>query len=73
MGGLAFSVEGTIKLQDRVWPRVNLINNCFLPGPDSTAQAGCVFPADPDKGTKVFLSGNIGPYSPPIPATNGPT
>lgn len=44
--------------------RVNLINNCFIPGPDSTAKAGCVFPADPDKGTKLFLSGNIGPYSP---------
>ncbi len=44
--------------------RVNLVNNCFLPGPDSTAEAGCVFPADPDKGTKVFLSGNMAPYSP---------
>ncbi|MHB8901052.1 MAG: hypothetical protein ACYC6Y_20070, partial [Thermoguttaceae bacterium] len=25
---------------------------------------GCVFPADPDQGTKVFLSGNLAPYSP---------
>jgi hypothetical protein len=44
--------------------RVNLVNNGFLPGPDSTPKSGCVFPAHPDKATKVYLSGNIGPYSP---------
>lgn len=44
--------------------RVNLVNNCFVPGADSTTRTGCVFPADLEKGTKVFLSGNIGPYTP---------
>lgn len=43
---------------------VNLINNCFLPGPDSAPAKGCVFPADPEKGTQVYLSGNITPQSP---------
>jgi hypothetical protein len=43
--------------------RVNLVNNWFLPGADSTPQSGCVFPADPDKGAKVYLSGNVGPFT----------
>jgi len=46
--------------------RVNMVNNWFLPGADSTPKTGCIFPADPDKGTKVYLSGNIGPYTPTI-------
>jgi pectate lyase len=43
--------------------RVDFINNCFLAGADSAPKDGFAFPADLDKGTKVYLSGNIGPYS----------
>lgn len=44
--------------------RVNLVNNCFIPGPDTTAEEGCIFPADVDAGTSVYLEGNIGPHTP---------
>jgi pectate lyase len=44
--------------------QVNLVNNWFLPGADSTPKSGCVFPADLEEGTKVYLSGNVGPYTP---------
>ncbi len=44
--------------------RVNLVGNSFIAGPDSAPQAGCIFPAGPDKGTQVFLSANTGPHTP---------
>ncbi len=44
--------------------RVNLVNNAFIPGPQSTATQGCILPDDPAKGTKVYLVGNIGPFTP---------
>jgi pectate lyase len=44
--------------------RVNLVNNTFLPGPQSAAAKGYVFPNDADQGTKVYLAGNVGPYTP---------
>jgi len=44
--------------------RVNFVNNTFVPGPQSTADQGCILPEDPDKGTKVHLAGNIGPFTP---------
>jgi pectate lyase len=44
--------------------RVNFVNNAFIPGPQSTATQACILPEDPDKGTKVYLAGNIGPFTP---------
>lgn len=44
--------------------RVNLVNNYFIAGPQSAGEKGCVFPSHLDKGTRVHLSGNIGPFSP---------
>ncbi|NQT51583.1 hypothetical protein HQ576_06015 [bacterium] len=44
--------------------RVNLVNNAFIPGPQSTATEGCVLPEDPAKGTKVHLAGNTTPLTP---------
>jgi len=44
--------------------RVNFVNNAFVPGPQSTADQGCILPEDPAKGTKVYLAGNIGPFTP---------
>ncbi|MBM4035309.1 MAG: hypothetical protein FJ291_26490 [Planctomycetes bacterium] len=44
--------------------RVNLVNNAFIPGPQSTATQACILPDDPAKGTKVYLAGNIGPFTP---------
>jgi len=57
-----WQVNNAAKLESGA--QVNLVNNWFLPGPDSAPAAGCVFPQDPEKGTKVYLSGNLGPYSP---------
>jgi pectate lyase len=44
--------------------RVNLVNNVFIPGPQSTDTQACILPEDPAKGTQVYLDGNIGPFSP---------
>ncbi|MDH7568395.1 MAG: hypothetical protein QHJ73_02245 [Armatimonadota bacterium] len=44
--------------------RVNLVNNCFIAGPQSAPDKGYVFPGDADQGTRVYLSGNIGPQTP---------
>lgn len=44
--------------------RVNLVNNVFIPGPQSAATQGCILPEDPGRGTKVYLAGNIGPLTP---------
>ncbi len=43
---------------------VNLINNLFIPGPQSAETQGCILPEDPGKGTQVYLQGNIGPFTP---------
>lgn len=43
---------------------VNFVNNAFLPGPQSTADQGCILPEDPAKGTKVHLAGNLAPLTP---------
>ena len=44
--------------------RVNLVNNAFVPGPQSAADQGCILPEDPAKGSRVYLAGNIGPFTP---------
>jgi len=44
--------------------RANLVNNCFIAGPQSLPSKGCIFPADADKGTKVYVAGNVGPLTP---------
>ena len=44
--------------------RANLVNNAFIPGPQSTAAQGCILPEDPAKGTKVHLAGNLTPLTP---------
>ncbi len=44
--------------------RVNLVNNMFIPGPQSAADQGAVLPEDPDQGTKVYLAGNVSPLTP---------
>ena len=44
--------------------RVNLINNVYIPGPQSADTQGCILPEDPAKGTQVYLEGNIGPFTP---------
>jgi hypothetical protein len=44
--------------------RVNFVNNVFVPGPQSTAIQACILPEDPDKGTRIYLAGNITPLTP---------
>ena len=44
--------------------RVNLVNNIFIPGADTHAADGCIFPADAGHGTKVYVAGNTGPMTP---------
>ncbi|HUT36924.1 MAG TPA: hypothetical protein VNE39_25805 [Planctomycetota bacterium] len=44
--------------------RANLVNNAFIPGPQSTAAQACILPDDPAKGTKVYLAGNLGTLTP---------
>lgn len=44
--------------------KVNLVNNWFLPGADSKPTDGCIFPQNPELGTQLYLSGNVGPYTP---------
>ncbi|UCF16891.1 MAG: hypothetical protein JSW59_05415, partial [Phycisphaerales bacterium] len=39
--------------------RVNFVHNSYIPGPQSTATEGCILPEDPDKGTQLYLAGNI--------------
>jgi pectate lyase len=57
-----WSVNNAAKLEKGA--RVNLVGNSFIPGPQSAGPKGCIFPADADKGTKLFLAGNIGPFTP---------
>jgi len=44
--------------------RVNLVNNTYVAGPQSAGKKGCVFPGEADKGTRVYLSGNVTPLTP---------
>jgi hypothetical protein len=44
--------------------RVNLINNVFIPGPQSADTQGCILPEDPAKETQVYLEVNVGPFTP---------
>jgi hypothetical protein len=44
--------------------RVNFVNNVYIAGPQSTTTEGCILPEDPDKGTKLYLVGNITPLTP---------
>jgi pectate lyase len=44
--------------------RVNFVNNAFIPGPQSTATQACILPEDPDRGTRIYLAGNITPLTP---------
>jgi len=44
--------------------RVNFVHNAYIPGPQSTTTEGCILPEDPDKGTKLYLAGNITPLTP---------
>ncbi|MBI3946864.1 MAG: hypothetical protein HY321_13150 [Armatimonadetes bacterium] len=44
--------------------KVNLVGNSFIPGPQSAPSKGCVFPAGAERGTKVYLAGNVGPFTP---------
>ena len=43
---------------------VNIVNNCFIPGPESSAGSGCIFPDNPEQGTLIYAAGNIGPRTP---------
>ncbi|MBM3878985.1 MAG: hypothetical protein FJ387_04600 [Verrucomicrobia bacterium] len=44
--------------------RVNLVNNTFIAGPQSTATEACILPEDPDQGTQLHLAGNVTPLTP---------
>ena len=44
--------------------RANLVGNTYVAGPDSAPAEGCVFVDDAPQGTRVYLEGNIGPFSP---------
>lgn len=41
-----------------------MINNLFIAGAQSFATRGCVFPADAEKGTRVYVAGNVSPLTP---------
>ena len=44
--------------------RVNVINNNYIPGPQSTDRQACILPETPDQGTKVYVSGNVSHLTP---------
>ncbi|MBT3271075.1 hypothetical protein HN371_28295 [Candidatus Poribacteria bacterium] len=44
--------------------RVDIVNNYYAAGPQSSTLAACVLPDHPDAGTRVHLSGNITPLTP---------
>ena len=48
----------------RLGARVNVVGNCFVPGPKSAPEKGSVFLEDPPEGAKLFLAGNISTLSP---------
>ena len=43
---------------------MNFLNNAYIAGPQSTTTEGCILPEDPDKGTRLYLAGNITPLTP---------
>lgn len=43
---------------------VNVVNNHYIAGPQSAGEQGYILPQEPDLGTKVYPSGNIGPLTP---------
>lgn len=57
-----WSVNNAAKIEQGA--RVNLVNNCFIPGPQSAAAKGCIFPDGAVQGTKVYVAGNLGPFTP---------
>ena len=44
--------------------RVNVINNSYIPGPQSSDKQACILPEEPDQGTKVYVSGNVSHLTP---------
>ena len=44
--------------------RVNVVNNCYLAGPESAAAEGCVFLDNLDQGTRAFAAGNVSALTP---------
>ena len=57
-----WSLHNAVKLGEGA--RVNLVNNAMIPGPQSAAAQGCILPEDPADGTKIYLAGNVGPFTP---------
>jgi len=44
--------------------RANVVGNYYLPGPQSAAAKGCIFPDGEDKGTRLYVAANLGPLTP---------
>jgi len=44
--------------------RANVVGNCYVAGPRSSATSGCVFVNDAEKGTRVFAEGNVSSLTP---------
>jgi hypothetical protein len=44
--------------------RVNVVNNNYIPGPQSSNEQACILPEQPDQGTKVYVSGNVSHLTP---------
>jgi pectate lyase len=44
--------------------RVNVVNNYYIPGAQSSNTTAFILPEDPDKGTKVYAEGNISHLTP---------
>ncbi|MDA1192083.1 MAG: hypothetical protein O3A46_10415 [Candidatus Poribacteria bacterium] len=44
--------------------RVNIVNNVYIPGAESSATAACILPSEPDAGTRLYLSGNVSHLTP---------
>lgn len=44
--------------------RANVVGNYFVPGPQSAGAKGCAFPANAERGTKLYLSGNVSGLTP---------
>lgn len=44
--------------------RANVINNNYIPGPQSSDKQACILPEQPDQGTKVYVSGNVSHLTP---------
>jgi len=42
----------------------NIINNYYIPGPQSSTESPCILPQEPERGTKIYLAGNISALTP---------